>query len=111
MSPVVGEGLYDGKPGAAMRAVRKRVEVTAVVRVENLFQALRAGGDIWKDEGAFFAAGVTVADDEILVRDRIEVGGLETLNVRMYGLVLFQTEEKAIQPVLLSLRLDENPLR
>ena len=53
---VIGDGPKDRKPGAAKRAIRKRIAIAPVRGVANLGQAGRAGGRIRDDAGCDGAA-------------------------------------------------------
>ena len=48
---VVGDGPHDREAWPALRAVQERVAVAAVGRVEELAQAVVAGGDVGRDRG------------------------------------------------------------
>ena len=48
--PVVGDGADDREPGPALRAVDERVAMAAVGRVEQLPQAVVAGGDVGRNQ-------------------------------------------------------------
>ena len=47
---VVGTAADDREPGPALRAVEERVAIPAVGRVEQLPQAVVAGGDVGRDQ-------------------------------------------------------------
>ncbi len=94
---VVGEGFDDAEARAAIRAVRERVTVTAIARIENLAQAVRAGRDVREHQRSPDAAGFARADFEARIADRIEPGGFEALDGAARRAVCFEAQQKRLQ--------------
>jgi len=77
---VVGNGFDDAEAGAAMGAIREGIAESAVRRVVDFAEALRAGGDIGKDEGGFGAGFLTRSNFEIFEPRCSEPRGFDVLN-------------------------------
>ena len=62
VGPVVGDVAHDGEARPAVGAVDERVPVTPVGGVEQLAQAVGAGGRVGRDQGPALAGGVAGRD-------------------------------------------------
>jgi hypothetical protein len=70
--PVVGDARDDGEPRPAIRAVDERVAVAPIRRVEQLGEAVTAGGRVRRDQCVSFPAGVAGRDREARLLGRRE---------------------------------------
>ena len=59
---IIGEFFYNAEPGAAIGAVGKRIQVTPVVWIKDVCQAIRACGNIRQNKGGFFSFVITGSD-------------------------------------------------
>jgi len=48
--PVIGDVSNDGETWATVSAVDERVSIAAVFGIQQFSQAVRTGGDVWRDE-------------------------------------------------------------
>src|SRR3990167_9070038 len=108
---VVREGLDDREAGTAMGAVRKRIEVAPIGRIEDFSQAVRAGGDVRQDQGGRLAYVLAPADFEPAIADGIEERELEALDEGAGRSFLFDPQNETIETAFTSFDFDRNPLR
>ncbi len=107
---IVRQRFDDREARAAVRAVRERIPVTAVARVEDFGQTLRTGGDIGQNQGGLTPARVADANLEMRETGRIEVAELQALDEGPRGLFPLQAQKEPVQRALFPFGLDENPL-
>src|ERR1051326_4866778 len=77
---VVGQRLDDAEPRSAIGAVRERIAVAPVGRVEEFAHAVRAGRDVRQHQGAPFAGRAAGANFESLVTRGIQPERFEALD-------------------------------
>ena len=67
--PVVRQCFNDAEARSAVRAVRKWIAITSIVRVENVAQAIRARRDVWENQRGLRTALLALANLEAFVAD------------------------------------------
>jgi hypothetical protein len=108
--PVVRNRAGYGEAGTTVGAVGERVAVAAIPWVEDLPQALFAGGDIWRYEGPPPEALPALLDPETPLAQRCERtpgNGLHDCERR--GFFLYPAQEE-VQPFGVALHLDVDSL-
>ena len=65
LGPVVGDAVCDGEAGAAARAIGERVVVAPVGLVQDLAQAVFAGGEVGRDGDAPLGRSAALFDHEL----------------------------------------------
>ena len=53
IAAVIGNRFYNAKARPTMGAIREWVKIAAIARAEEIYQTIRAGGDIRKNPGCF----------------------------------------------------------
>lgn len=61
---VIGQVFDDREPGSAIRAIGEWVSIPAIGRIEDLLQAIGAGGDVRQHENRLLSAVVALPDLE-----------------------------------------------
>lgn len=73
--PVVWDVQDDGEAWTAVGAVEEGITTAAILRVGQLLETVRAGGDIWRDEGGLLLLGLALLDRKGgVVADRLAFG-------------------------------------
>ena len=109
--PVVGDALDDREPRAAVRAVDERVAVPAVVRVEELAEAVVAGRGVGRDLRVRRAAVAALDDLEARVADGLAVLGDHALDRGKRRGVRSEPGEEPLNRRLAALDLEEHAVR
>ena len=108
---VVRQGFDDAEARAAIRAIRERIAVAAVFRIENFAQAIGTGGDVRQHQRGFAAAGFTCADFKLLETDGVEPRGFEALNETARGFSVSSRSRNFSSVGARAFGFDENALR
>src|ERR1035437_2212169 len=108
---VVGQRFNDAEARAAIRAVRERVAVTAVVRIENFAQAIGTSRDVGQHKRGFITADFAFADFKIRVAHGVKPRGFEALDETARWLFGFEPQKKLFKQAAFTLNFDENALR
>ena len=109
--PVVRQRLDDGEARAAVRAVGEGILEAAIRGIEDLAQAIVAGGDIRKDERDQRPVGRALADLEPGIAARVEPRCFQALDCgarRPFGK---EPRQEAVEGETIPLDLDAHPLR
>src|ERR1700751_1828010 len=77
---IVRKFLDYAESRSAVRAVRKRITISPVRRIQELMQAIRANRDVRKNERCLWAPIVAIPNREALIADDVEEGGLQALD-------------------------------
>src|SRR5918912_4481104 len=107
--PVVGHRAGYGEPRAAVGAVGERIPVTPVCRIKELREAVLAGGDIRRDQGAAPAPFPALLHPEVSLlthRERSPGHGLD--HGQRWSFFLYLPQE-AVQLLRRALGLDVDP--
>ncbi len=108
--PVVRQCADDAEARAAEGAVDEGIAMATVARVKQLLAALRAGGDVWHDDGGTFAGVVAAADLEAIVALRLQQRVLQALDGGKRWLLPLQSQEKVVERLFRAFGLDEHAL-
>jgi hypothetical protein len=108
---IVGESFEDAVSGAAVRAVREWVKVSAIVSVEDLAQTIRTRRNIRQNNRRFWAGQAAVAHFKRTVAGRLQIRRLHITNIRVLRCVRPQAEKKLLQHFLAAFHFDRSALR
>jgi hypothetical protein len=108
---VVRHVAGDGEARSAVGAVRERIPVAAVCRIEDLGEAVHARRQVGGDRDAAIAVLPALDDDESLGRLRGNPGPLEVADARGRRRARAEAREKAVEGLVGPERLDRDALR
>ena len=108
---VVRQRLDDAEARAAVGAIGERVTVAAVMRIEDLGEAIRAGGDVREHQRGPGPVGIARTDRKARVADRVEPGGFEALDGAARRSFSFEAEQKRFQRRTGAFDFNEDALR
>ena len=109
--PVVGDVAHDREAGAAVGAVGERVAKAPVGGVEQLGEAVGAGGAVGRDRGARLAAGRALPDREAELAELLERLGHHPLDRGERRRLGGQAGEEALDRLARGLDLDHHAAR
>ena len=95
----------------AVRAVRKRIAISPVRRIQEFSQAIRTNRDIWQNERCLWARIVAIPNLEALMADNVEVGGFQALDNGQGRLLLLQPGHELLKKIKRAFDLDKYTLR
>ena len=107
---VIRERFDDGEARAAVGTIGERVPVTTIRRVEDLAQAVGAGGDVGEHQGRYGPAGFTLADFKADVANRIKPGRFEALDGAARWFIHLKAEQEGFQVSRRAFDLNEHAL-
>jgi hypothetical protein len=108
---IVRESFENAVSGAAVRAVRERIEVSAIASIEDLAQTICAGRNIRHNNRRLWARQTAAAHFKGTVAGRPQIRTLQIANIRVVRRVRPQAKEKCLQHFLAAFRLDHGALR
>ena len=106
--PVIGHPADDREPRAAVGAVDERVAVAAVVRIEQLVQAVAAGRRVRRDRGPGDAARRALDDLEPGMADRLAFLAQHAVDHGQRRRLVSQAHDEPVDHRVVALDLDQH---